>query len=55
MAMSASDRGKDTRQRLEKCWEVDVNWNLYPRHLKEVCFVIATYIVALSSTVVSGN
>ncbi len=28
---------KETRQRLEKCWEVDINWSLYPSSLKEVC------------------
>lgn len=40
---SAGDRKKDTRQRLEKCWEVDVNWNLYPSHLKEVCFELIVF------------
>ena len=32
----ASERAKDTRNRLEKCWENDVDWNLYPSYLKEV-------------------
>lgn len=27
---------KETRQRLEKCWDVDIDWNLYPQNLKEV-------------------
>jgi hypothetical protein len=28
---------KETRQRLEKCWQIDINWSLYPATLKEVC------------------
>ena len=27
---------KETRLRLEKAWETDINWNLYPPALKEV-------------------
>jgi len=29
-----SDRGKDTRSRLERCWQVDLNWELFPTVLK---------------------
>ena len=27
----------ETRRRLEKCWAVDVNWDLYPKKLSGVC------------------
>ena len=27
---------KATRQRLEKCWDIDIDWSLYPEQLKEV-------------------
>ena len=29
-------RGKDTREGLEKCWELHIKWELYPNYLKEV-------------------
>ncbi len=28
---------KDTRKRLERCWNLDVSWKHYPTSLKEVC------------------
>ena len=28
---------KETRVRLEKSWEIDLDWSLYPASLKEVC------------------
>ena len=30
------NRGKDTRDRLEKCWEEDIKFDLYPTYLIEV-------------------
>ena len=30
---------KETRLRLEKGWEVDIDWSLYPHALREVCHV----------------
>ena len=26
----------ELKQRLEKCWDRPINWDLYPEHLKEV-------------------
>ena len=28
--------GKETRERLEKCWSEEIDWDLYPKPLKEV-------------------
>lgn len=28
--------GKQTRERLERCWEEEIDWDLYPKPLKEV-------------------
>lgn len=28
--------GKETRERLEKCWGEEIDWDLYPKPLKEV-------------------
>ena len=27
---------KDTRHKLEKCWETNLDWSLYPESIKEV-------------------
>jgi hypothetical protein len=27
---------RETRKRLEKCWELDLDWSLYPQSLKKV-------------------
>ena len=34
--MIMADREKDTRERSDKCWELDIDWDLYPDYLKEV-------------------
>ena len=31
-----AEREKDTRERSEKCWELDINWDLYPDYLRKV-------------------
>ena len=36
MASPSSLKGRDTRLRLEKCWEEDIKWDLYPSVLREV-------------------
>ena len=30
---------KETRKRLEKCWDIDIDWSLYPGALKEVSYI----------------
>ena len=34
-----------TKNRLEKCWSLDVNWDLYPLDLKEVRIVLHVIII----------
>ena len=46
-------KGKDTRIRLEKCWEEDINWDLYPNHIVKVYSKALYSIYRLSLTV--GN
>lgn len=29
-----------TRQRLEKCWELDINWGLYNQELEKVIIML---------------
>ena len=40
MAVSTPRRinlmGKETRERLERCWDEEIDWDLYPKPLKEV-------------------
>ena len=39
-----ADKGRDTRNRLERCWSVTLNWGLFPEVLREVsrhyCFLL---------------
>ena len=37
--MAVNPRSRETRQRLEKCWSIDTDWNLIPSELKEVMLV----------------
>lgn len=37
MASPYLDRAKDTRKRLDSCWDLDLAWDKYPEVLKEVC------------------
>ena len=39
---AADHRRKGTRERLEKCWELDINWNLHPDYLREVHILTLT-------------
>ena len=39
---------RETRQRLEKCWKLDIDWSLYPQEIKEVMFTFETCKVSLS-------
>lgn len=41
-------RLKETRLRLEKNWDVDIDWSLYPDELKEVCLSLP---VTISTTI----
>ena len=34
--MAVNPRSRETRQRLEKCWALELDWSLFPE-LKEVC------------------
>lgn len=34
--MAADPKARETRQRLGKCWSLDLDWNLFPNTLKEV-------------------
>lgn len=31
------DRAKDTRKRLNSCWDLDLAWDKYPDVLRELC------------------
>ena len=36
MASPGQERARDTRKRLDSCWELDLAWNKYPHILREV-------------------
>ena len=38
---------KETGQRLENCWKMDLNWSLYPESLKQVSIHVFFLIVSL--------
>ena len=40
MSSPISEKNRETRKRLESCWDMDLSWNLYQSVLKEVscCF-----------------
>lgn len=44
MASPYLDRAKDTRKRLDSCWDLDLAWDKYLAVLKEVSN-IASYVV----------
>ena len=31
-----SDKARETRKRLEHCWDLDLTWSKYPKTLREV-------------------
>ena len=35
--MSIDQKSRETRRRLEKCWAQELNWDLFPEFLIEVC------------------
>jgi len=35
--LELESRGTEMRRRLKKCWKTDIDWALYPKHLREVC------------------
>lgn len=39
-----------TRQRLEKCWQTDLHWSLYPASLREVSMAFPFYLVNMHCT-----
>lgn len=45
MSSLISEKNRETRKRLESCWDMDLSWNLYPSVLKEVsgCFHVCYY------------
>ena len=40
-----------TRTRLEQCWTLDVNWELYPNQLHTVSFIKATDFFCITRSV----
>ena len=40
MASPGMDKARVTRKRLDSCWTKDLNWNKYPRILKEVSIIV---------------
>ena len=38
IASPGSERAKDTRKRLDSCWELDLAWEKYPCVLREASF-----------------
>ena len=41
MATPGSERARDTRKRLESCWELDISWDKYPSFLREVRYHVS--------------
>ena len=37
--------GKETRERLERCWDEEIDWDLYPKPLKEVKDTYLTTVI----------
>ena len=38
MASPSHDKARETRKRLDCCWDLDLDWNKYPHCLKEVWY-----------------
>lgn len=36
MSSPGTERARDTRKRLESCWQLDLAWDKYPQFLSEV-------------------
>ena len=36
MATPVNDRARETRKRLDSCWDLDLAWDKYPAILREV-------------------
>ena len=34
--MSVDPKSRETRQRLDKCWSLEIDWDLFPKKLREV-------------------
>ena len=37
--MAIEPRSRETRLRLEKCWQLSLDWELFEPKLKEVCIL----------------
>lgn len=33
----AKSKLMDLKERLERCWKLNLDWSLYPEHIKKVC------------------
>ena len=51
MATPRSEKTKDTRKRLESCWNMDLSWDLYPQVLKEVSTILHAVLEELTFTI----
>jgi len=41
--MAVDPKSKETRKRLEKCWAMELNWDLFPDDLKKVTKLCSDY------------
>jgi len=41
--MAVDPKSKETRKRLEKCWVMELNWDLFPDDLKKVTKLCSDY------------
>ncbi|XP_065911094.1 uncharacterized protein [Dysidea avara] len=51
--MAVDPRSRETRQRLEKCWALELDWSLFPE-LKEGCFQIGKALCIPPISVLGG-
>jgi hypothetical protein len=54
MASPVSEKTRTTRKRLEKCWNINLNWESYPDILKNGCWQIGKALSVPPEAVLGG-
>lgn len=53
--MALDPKSRETRQRLERCWALDFEWDLFPISVKEVQFNIIVLPRCRSFSLINGS
>ena len=40
--LEMDNRAAEVKKRLEKCWSLDLDWNLYPNKLRKVSYILCS-------------